>query len=298
MRYLTLIAMAVSLASCTNTKNPAPVTNYGSKPINNAGVHIVKDNDTVFSIANRYELSMPALISKNGIPSPYVIHTGQRLILPPPNTYKVRQGDSLYTVSRTFGVDMSRLSRMNDLRAPYRIFPNDILKIPDGEVIAAARPQQAVVSQKVAPSLPPQKTAVSQPKAVQKAPPARASNGRFGWPLRGKVLSEYGPKPGGLHNDGINIAGKRGDPISAAENGVVVYTGDDIGGFGNLILIRHADRYMSAYGHLDKINVRKGDTITKGQTIGQLGSTGHVDSPQLHFEIRRGTKALNPQQYL
>ncbi|MBU0800307.1 MAG: M23 family metallopeptidase, partial [Alphaproteobacteria bacterium] len=128
--------------------------------------------------------------------------------------------------------------------------------------------------------------------------PAPRTNGRFEWPVMGRILSSYGPKSGGEHNDGINIAVPAGTPVRAAENGTVVYPDSELKGFGNLVLIRHADRWMTAYAHLGSMNVRSGTKVTRGQTIGTVGSTGSVDTPQLHFEVRRGTEALNPEIYM
>lgn len=134
------------------------------------------------------------------------------------------------------------------------------------------------------------------PEISRKPPPHRA--GRFIWPVNGRVISEYGPKEGGLHNDGVNIAAQAGSPVRAAENGVVAYAGDELKGFGNLLLVRHSNGWMTAYAHLDKMLVKRGQTLTQGQVIGTVGKTGSVDVPQLHFEIRRGTKALDPADYL
>ena len=120
----------------------------------------------------------------------------------------------------------------------------------------------------------------------------------FSWPVRGRVLSTFGPKADGLHNDGINIAARAGAPVVAAENGVVVYAGNELKGFGNLLLVRHADGWMTAYAHLDKALVKKGQKVTRGQAIGTVGSTGGVSQPQLHFEIRKGTQAVDPAKFL
>jgi len=117
-------------------------------------------------------------------------------------------------------------------------------------------------------------------------------------PVDGKIISNFGPKQGGLHNDGINIRAPKGTPVRAAQNGVVVYSGNDLEGYGNLILVRHQNNMMSAYAHLDKTLIKRGDTVKQGQSIGTVGSTGQVNTPQLHFEIRKGTKALNPVKYL
>jgi murein DD-endopeptidase MepM/ murein hydrolase activator NlpD len=143
-----------------------------------------------------------------------------------------------------------------------------------------------------------QTASASRPSSATLSDPPPRAGGAFGWPVRGRLLSAYGPKKGGLHNDGINIAAVHGTPVKAAENGVVVYAGNGLEGYGNLVLIRHRDRWVTAYGHMDKVHVRKGDVLRRGQTIGTTGSTGSVDSPQLHFEIRRGTKAINPKPLL
>ena len=138
--------------------------------------------------------------------------------------------------------------------------------------------------------------AAAKPPAIE-APEPRGGS-RFLWPLRGAILSDYGPKPGGLHNDGINISASRGASVVAADNGVVAYAGNELRGFGNLLLIRHADGWMTAYAHLDDMLVERGAKVTRGQKIGTVGSTGNVSSPQLHFEVRRGNRAIDPRDHL
>ncbi len=114
----------------------------------------------------------------------------------------------------------------------------------------------------------------------------------------GQHRLDFGPKPGGLHNDGINIAAARNTPIRAAENGVVVYAGNELRGFGNLLLVRHADGWVTAYGHCEQLLVRRGAHVRRGQVIARVGSSGNVRTPQLHFEVRRGTRPVNPNEYL
>ena len=112
------------------------------------------------------------------------------------------------------------------------------------------------------------------------------------------MISRFGPKAGGLHNDGLNIAAPRGTPIRAAENGVVVYAGSELEGFGNMVLLKHADGYVTAYAHAADVLVDRGDTVRRGQAIARIGSTGNVDRPQLHFEIRKGRRAIDPKTRL
>ena len=114
------------------------------------------------------------------------------------------------------------------------------------------------------------------------------------WPVAGRVVSRFGAKPGGLHNDGINIAAPRGTPVRAMNGGTVVYAGNELKGFGNLVLIRHSGGLTTAYAHLERVGVNRGDTVSKGQVIATVGTTGGVDPAQLHFEIRQGRKAIDP----
>lgn len=131
------------------------------------------------------------------------------------------------------------------------------------------------------------------PKAVE-APPQRAT-GRLLWPVKGKVISTFGPKPDGLHNDGLNIAAAKGATVVAADNGVVAYAGNELRGFGNLLLVKHSDGFITAYAHLDRIDVERGTAVKRGQAVGTVGQTGSVTSPQLHFELRKGSQAVDPR---
>jgi murein DD-endopeptidase MepM/ murein hydrolase activator NlpD len=120
----------------------------------------------------------------------------------------------------------------------------------------------------------------------------------FRWPVRGRVIAGFGPKPNGLQNDGINLAVPEGTPIKAAEDGVVAYAGNELKGYGNLVLLRHADGFVTAYANARDIVVKRGETVKRGQVIAHSGETGNVSSPQLHFEIRKGATPVDPAQYL
>jgi murein DD-endopeptidase MepM/ murein hydrolase activator NlpD len=135
--------------------------------------------------------------------------------------------------------------------------------------------------------------AVTEPQAAE-PPPGRG----FIWPVKGRILARFGPAAGGTHNDGINIAAAAGTPVLAAEDGVVAYAGNELRGFGNLILLKHPNGWMSAYAHCEALLVKKGARVRRGQTIARVGATGAATEPQLHFELRRGTRALDPTQQL
>jgi murein DD-endopeptidase MepM/ murein hydrolase activator NlpD len=156
------------------------------------------------------------------------------------------------------------------------------------DVAAALPPAQA----KPAPA--PAATVAPPPPAVEAEPPPRAA-GRFLMPVKGSIISGFGPKPGGQHNDGLNIAASKGTAVIAADNGVVAYAGNELRGFGNLLLIRHADGWVTAYAHLDHIDVERGAEVKRGQKIGGVGQSGGVPTPQLHFEVRKGSQAVDPK---
>ena len=122
--------------------------------------------------------------------------------------------------------------------------------------------------------------------------------GRFAWPVRGRVLAGYGVTASGSHNDGINIAAPRGTPVAAVDGGTVAYAGNELRGYGNLVLVKHASGWITAYAHLDELLVKRGDTVSRGQAIAKVGATGGVSEPQLHFELRRGKQAVDPREFL
>ena len=121
---------------------------------------------------------------------------------------------------------------------------------------------------------------------------------RFRWPVRGRIISSFGSKPGGTRNDGINLAVPEGTAVRAVESGTVIYAGNELKGYGNLVLIRHDDGWVSAYAHNSELEVRRGDTVRRGEVVAKAGSTGTVNQPQLHFELRRGNKPVDPMQFL
>ncbi|WP_245881352.1 peptidoglycan DD-metalloendopeptidase family protein [Thalassospira marina] len=162
-----------------------------------------------------------------------------------------------------------------------------------GTKVASSSPTSTGGSAAVVPS-----SAASHPSRVKVDDIVPAGRQGFIWPVQGKVVLGYGAGPGGLFNDGINIAAERGTAILATDNGVVTYVGNELRGFGNLILIKHADGYVSAYAHTENPLVARGDVVSRGQRISSVGATGAVNRPQLHFEIRQGRKSRDPVKYL
>jgi murein DD-endopeptidase MepM/ murein hydrolase activator NlpD len=301
------VCMASMLAACTQ---PARVTLYEDRKgrhstisaIPRDKIHTVKRADSLYQIAQRYGLSTRSLIAANNLQPPYRLFVGQRLKLPRPRMHKVARGDTVYAISREYDVAMSQLVHINGLKPPYTIIVGKTLRLPS--VVEADRPQGAGKSTRAAPreqkALKGSKTSkpvktVRRRISPPKLPPTRGS---FIWPIRGSVISRFGSKGKGLHNDGINLAAPRGTPVQAAQAGVVAYAGNELRGFGNLVLIRHKKGIMSAYAHNDALLVKSGETVRRGQTIAKVGSTGSVSEPQLHFEIRSGRDAVDPIRFL
>jgi murein DD-endopeptidase MepM/ murein hydrolase activator NlpD len=128
--------------------------------------------------------------------------------------------------------------------------------------------------------------------------PDPMSGNSFRWPVKGRVISEFGARPDGGHNDGIDLAVPAGTSVLAAENGVVAYAGNELKGYGNLVLIRHANNWVSAYAHNEEILVKRGDKVRRGQVIAKAGATGSVSQPQVHFELRKGSRPVDPTKFM
>lgn len=225
----------------------------------------------------------------------------------------VAAGDTLYSLSRKYSVPVNDLAVMNNLSAPFTLSVGQKLKVPNLDSAAvrvassatSASPTTTVAASSSAGGKASTATQTAKPKEKISSDPSKKlptigarSSSKFSWPVRGTILSHYGAKSGGLFNDGINIGASRGTAVKAAENGVVAYAGNEVKGMGNLIIIQHSGGWMTVYAHMDSMNVRRGTRVSVGQKIGTVGATGKVDRPQLHFEIRKGTKAYNPSSYL
>lgn len=260
-----------------------------------ARTHTVRAGETVYGISRQYGVEMSALVRANAIPAPYTIRVGQKLSIPA----STAPGPATTPVA----VDPNRLPTPNPPpqpppQSPPQSPPSATSPTPPAEPPAPTTPPPVPSHVSDDLILPPAKPP-SPPRLVGPIPqPPPMAGGGFLWPVQGRVVSEYGPKGRGLHNDGINIAAPRGSPIRASEAGVVAYAGDGLQGFGNIILIKHQNGYVTAYAHADTLLVRRGQVIQRGQAIAQVGSTGSVESPQIHFQIRKGRDAVDPRQLL
>ena len=288
----------------------------------------VQPGDTIESLALRHGVSVQAMIEANSLGAAPALAPGQTLVLPAEPEHVVRQGETLPAIARRYRLDPTVLAAENGLTQPYAVRKGQRLRLPaaagsggaatttgtasDGSaaIVApgpAARRVPAAATTKPAEAADAKEAEVQPPQAQETAalpsapplPSAPAASGQgFIWPVKGKVISAFGPKGTGLHNDGINIAARKGTAVRAVENGVVAYVGNELRAFGNLVLIKHSGGWVSTYAHAEEILVARGDRVRKGQVIARVGNSGNAREPQLHFELRRGKNAVDPLEYL
>ena len=266
----------------------------------------VGQGETLFDVAERVRTPVRAIIELNNLQPPYSLQPGASLKIPPPLVYVVTSGDTLFGIARRFSIDPRSLANLNDFPIEAGIRPGQRIALPSlardsgtgpgatglspsgTAQLAAAAPARPVVRSTtgtvVTPMTPPAAVAAA-PAPMSDAAVAAAGRGRFTWPLRGEVLSKFGPQGPGQRNDGVNIAALPGTAVKAAAAGEVVFAGQ-LPGFGNLVLLKHPGGWVTAYAHLAKIEVKMRDQVAQNQEVGQSGQTGQVDRPQLHFEVR------------
>lgn len=251
----------------------------------------VKKGMTLYAISRQTNVPVRTLIEANNLKPPYTLSIGQKIKVPKAQIHVVKKSETLYSISKRYGLTVSALSRQNNIQPPYTLSIGQKLIVSGGSYGASAGAGTQKSTQQV-------KKNVKKTPARSTKPVSVPKGKKFAWPVKGKIISDYGSHGAGQYNDGINIAGKIGSAIKAAESGTVVYANDELKGYGHLILIKHANGWITAYAHNDQLLVKKGQKVVKGQKIATMGKTGNVATPQLHFEIRYKTKVVNPKNYL
>ncbi|HEX3809463.1 MAG TPA: M23 family metallopeptidase [Rhizomicrobium sp.] len=264
-RLAALCAFAPFLLTACAT-SPDTTFNWGTASYAHPSRVVVRRGDTVSDIANRYRVTTNDILARNGLRSTRSIYPGQVLVIPADGYASNNTPRRSYAYQ---GTSHRRIAVARNTPQPSR----------HPAWYASATPRPAPVADVQAAEI------VSAPV-------------HFAWPLHGSVITPFGTNASGGRNDGINIATAMDAPIHAAASGTVVYAGNEIKGYGNLVLIRHDDGYVTAYAHADSISVGKGQRVEKGQTIGYAGQTGDVAAPQLHFEIRHGVRPVDPKPLL
>ncbi len=286
-----------------------------------SGNYIVKQGDTLYRIVAETGASLSAIANANGLIAPYALRIGQSLIIPGGRYHNVSAGETGIAIARAYNSSWNEIVTLNDIPPPYLLKIGQRLRLPEarqdgGNVPSSSgnygtntsSPEQRAAAFSLniddimtggepASQLAEGVTNMAvRPLANLATPITRPGSfsGSFGWPLRGNVISRFGSKGGGKVNDGLNIAATTGAAVYASSPGVVVYSGNEIGVYGGLVLIDHGGGWITAYGHLGKLTVGRGDKVIRGQTIGAVGDTGYVNTPQLHFEIRKDRKPIDP----
>lgn len=268
-----ILLLALLLSACAGPAGMAPVDDRsrGGKGAQQmtGGSHVVQRGDTLYSIAFRYGWDWKELAAKNGLRQPFTIYPGQRLSL-------------------ASGSPQTPAGRPVVATAPAAR--------PTAPAPTPARPP-AVVNPSVrpTPSVPPVPAPAVKPSATSKPAALPASVAGWQWPAQGPLIARF--QSNASLNKGIDIAGQLGQPVKAAANGVVVYAGRGLLGYGDMIIIKHDETYLSAYAHNSRLLVKEGEQVKAGQTVAEMGSTG-TDRVKLHFEIRRRGQPVDPLGYL
>ncbi len=292
--------------------------------------------DNVYKLSRQYQVPIRDIIQTNSLTPPYNLKVGDKVTIPAASYHEVKQGDTLRSIAALYGMDPKNLAELNEIEAPYKIVIGDKVRITkltvvatknqtssdtnaktvekkdtdkkDSKVEVAAKtddktnPKTSVETTIAAATTKnevPSSIKEEETKSTEKNNEKYSSiSRRFGWPIIGKILSEFGPKQGGLYNDGINISAKEGAEVKAAQDGNVAYVGNELKGYGNLVIIKHESGWLTAYAHLGKTFVKRGQAVKKSEKIGAVGATGNVTAPQLYFSLRKGRDAVNPKSYL
>jgi murein DD-endopeptidase MepM/ murein hydrolase activator NlpD len=281
-------------------------------PVKAKGVHTVENGETLYSLGRKYGVSPFAIAEANGLDRDKQLSLGQQVKIPGGKIVKAKP----VAEPEEQVVDAEPVKKVK--RIAERVEPED--QVADAEPVVKEKPakkkkaplslaeEEQVAEDTSTDAEPaigeaPKKKVIAEakPKIKEQAvaeTPVSPAGLDLRWPLKGKVISGFGNKPGGLKNEGINISVPEGTSIRAADGGVVAYAGNELKGYGNLVLIRHPGGYVTAYAHAKELHVKRGDKVERGAVIGKAGQTGSVSSPQLHFEVRKGATALDPMRYM
>ncbi|OYU51355.1 MAG: hypothetical protein CFE27_12650 [Alphaproteobacteria bacterium PA1] len=295
----------------------------------------VMRGETLYAIAERTRSPLVGLIQVNDLRAPFALTPGQVLKLPPLKVHIVRRNESFSAIARRYNVDERSLALFNRFPRPVKLLPGQKVILPAlvrdqltglepqdlvallATELAAGRPvsgavpgqlrpnvEAGPVANVTAPALPKRPLPeVPKPKTTPSTPPlatpgSLAASPSFAWPVRGRVVETFGTKADLRVVDGIEIEAPAGTPFKAAASGTVAYVGNQLAGYGWLVLIRHSSDYMTAYAFANSVTVREGQSVTRGQVIGQVGQTGRARSPRLHFQVRHATKPVDPVPFL
>lgn len=276
---LLLVLSSVLITACKSTARLPPIEQMAQPPSIRLNYLIASRDDSLYTIAWRYGVDVQELARRNNIAPPYHLRAGQKIML--------SDGDAATRLAESRSVAAPRGVKIAAVQEDQPVV-EVASSTPTHSAVSAVKPSHNAPA--VEPTVAPASTAVAASSAV-----ASGTSGRWLWPTSGRVITLYSATD--PLRKGIDLEGKLGDPVKAAGSGSVVYAGSGLAGYGELIIIKHDDQFLSAYGHNSKLLVAEGDTVKKGQVIAQVGSTG-ADKNKLHFEIRKAGKPVDPLLYL
>jgi murein DD-endopeptidase MepM/ murein hydrolase activator NlpD len=288
-------SVAPSPIASNSGARPAPAPSSAVAPAQPAtvtgssGLHVVAAGDTLYKISRTYGRSVADLAKANNIEPTATLKIGDRIVIPGgPASQSVAKSapKSLHQSPQPLAAPSAKAAAAGRAAASAKAAAPKALPAK-----ATPAPKQTEQSQQAAVVTPSDETPAPTPIKADATP-------TFRWPVKGRVIAGFGPKPNGQQNDGINLAVPEGTPVKAAEDGVVAYAGNELKGYGNLVLIRHPNGYVTAYAHAKELLVKRGDPVKRGQVIANSGQTGNVDTPQLHFEVRKGPAPIDPMPLL
>lgn len=276
------------LAAPGSSQTPSRVASAAPTTGGTPQFHTVQSGETAYGISRRYGMTVSQLASRNGLDASNKVRIGQRLAIAAPGRAAAATPAAAPTPTRTATAipapsPRPRHSAQNSGTQVASLNATPVSTTP----VPAARP----TATRSVPATPPVRRASNNSPLPE---PDAMSSSQFRWPVRGRIISPFGTKPNGASNDGINISVPEGTSVKAAENGVVAYAGNELAGYGNLVLIRHQNDFVTAYAHNSEILVQRGDKVRRGQVIARAGQSGSVDKPQVHFEVRQASRPIDP----
>ncbi len=288
MKYFFYFFSLIIITGCNpEPLFPLPKKNISNVPVKNIsitklnfprnGYITVNENQTIYEIANTFNIFPQEIIIANNLKAPYELSKGQQIFLPYPLMHKVKNNQNIYDISLIYAVSQSDIVELNGLKKPYKLIPDVEIKIPmhkDYSVIGLNN--KIKISKK------------------SNASPVSKINSKFLFPVNGKIVKDFGPfDNGNQHNDGVNILVSTDQSIKASMSGKVAFVGSNLKSFGKMILIKHDSQFVTAYAKVDEFNVMEGDSVKKGQIIGKIYKNNSI-----HFQIRKSRNPVNPNLYI
>ncbi|MEG3177479.1 M23 family metallopeptidase [Sphingomonas sp. RB3P16] len=297
---------------------PAPPPAWQARPVSPdaptvpATSYVVRPGDTLRAIADRTGSGSEAIARANELAPPFVVRSGQRLTIPGGRYHLVRAGQTGIAIARAYAVDWSRIISANDLREPYTLRVGMRVLIPGttgsstaaeraaafrldiDDLVTGSEPALAADERPVRAAASPRRVLASTQALAE---PTRLTSG-FDWPVRGRIITRFGPGASGEKFNGVNIAVPLGTPILASADGVVAYAGSGVPTLGGLVIVKHGASWATVYGNASQLLVRRGQAVKRGQTIALSGDSGSASRPEVHFEMRKGRSPVDPQRQL